>query len=113
TTFNEMLAQIERRDAELEEARSTLERRVVERTTDLQKELAERRRAEEALKRSQGLLADAQKLARVGSWEWDIPGNKVTWSDELYRLYGLEPGSFAATFEAYLSLVHASDRAMV
>jgi PAS domain S-box-containing protein len=113
TTFNEMLAQIERRDAELEEARSGLERRVVERTTDLQKELAERRRTEEALKRSQGLLAEAQQLARVGSWEWDIPANRVTWSDELHHLYGLQPGSLAATFEGHLALVHPDDRGMV
>ncbi|MGH7476718.1 MAG: PAS domain S-box protein [Longimicrobiales bacterium] len=60
-----------------------------------------------------GQLAATQRLARLGSWEWDVLANSVCWSDELYRIYGLEPGEFAATFDAYLELVHPDDRERV
>ena len=36
-------------------------------------------------------LAEAQALAHIGSWEWDIAGDRVTWSNELYRIYDLQP----------------------
>lgn len=55
-------------------------------------------------------LAEAQKLARIGSWEWDIPTNSVWWSDELFRIYGLDPGSIAPSYEKFLQYVHDDDR---
>jgi PAS domain S-box-containing protein len=70
----------------------------------------ERKQAEEALKRSEVRLADAQKMAHVGSWEWDVTTNKVVWSDEEYRLFGLEPGACETTWRFYLSLVHPDSR---
>ncbi|HEX2031185.1 MAG TPA: GAF domain-containing protein [Actinomycetota bacterium] len=73
-------------------------------------ELAERRRAEEALRRREAQLAEAQHIAHIGSWEWDIPANVVTWSDELYRIFGLGPQEFAATYESYLDRIHPDDR---
>ncbi len=54
--------------------------------------LAERSTAGRELARTHAGLAEAQRLAHIGSWEWDVPANKVTWSEELYRLWGLEPG---------------------
>jgi PAS domain S-box-containing protein len=71
----------------------------------------ERRRAEDELKRSEERLAAAQAMAHVGSWEWDVVNNKVLWSDEEYRLFGLEPGAQEATYDLYLSLVHPDHRA--
>jgi PAS domain S-box-containing protein len=56
------------------------------------------------------LLAQAEKLAGVGSWEWDPVGGEVTWSDELYRILGLDPDAFDPSFEAYLERVHPDDR---
>jgi PAS domain S-box-containing protein len=56
------------------------------------------------------LLARAERLARIGSWEWDIPLNLVIWSDELYRIYGYEPRSFPPTYESFLERVHPDDR---
>ncbi|MCW2991065.1 MAG: sensor protein [Solirubrobacterales bacterium] len=65
------------------------------------------------LELSRRLLADAQQLARIGSWEWDLGTNVVTWSDELYRIYGHEPGSIEVSYEAFLARVHPDDRASV
>ena len=70
----------------------------------------ERKRADEELKQSEERLAAAQKMAHVGSWEWDVITNKVVWSDEEYRLFGLEPGEGEASYRFYLSLVHPDAR---
>ena len=65
------------------------------------------------LERSRRMLAEAQQLARIGSWEWDVGENRVTWSDELFRIYGYPPHSFEPSYEAFLSHVHADDRQSV
>jgi PAS domain S-box-containing protein len=54
-------------------------------------------------------LGQAQRLAHIGSFEWDMASNAVTWSDELHRIYGIEPGRFGGTYEAFLSRVHPDD----
>lgn len=61
------------------------------------------------LARSEARLEEAQRVAHIGSFEWDIPPNVLVWSDELQRIYGLEPGQFSGTFEAFLSLVHPDE----
>lgn len=58
-------------------------------------------------------LEEAQSLARLGSWRWTVADNRVTWSNELYRIYGLDPSGFGASFEAYLERVHDEDRERV
>jgi len=58
-------------------------------------------------------LEEAQRLARIGSWEWDIADATVWWSDELYRIYGLEPGSIEPSYEEFLNYVHPDDRGAV
>jgi PAS domain S-box-containing protein len=75
--------------------------------------LSERAQADERLERAHAGLAEAQEVAHVGSWEWEIGPNRVGWSDELYRLYGLEPGSVTVTYESFLERVHPDDRAEV
>jgi PAS domain S-box-containing protein len=59
------------------------------------------------------LLAEAQEVAHIGSWEWDIAADRVTWSDELYRIYGFEPQSVDITYDRYLERVHPDDREAV
>ena len=76
-------------------------------------DITERKRAEQELRESRALLEEAQKVARLGVWEWDPGSGRVTWSDELYRIYGVERGSFTPSFEAYLERVHPEDRARV
>ncbi len=72
--------------------------------------LAERRRAEAELRASESRLSEAQAAAQLGSWTWDPATGQVTWSDELYRIYGLDRASFQPTFDSYLDRVHPDDR---
>ncbi len=76
-------------------------------------DISERHRLVDELTRDREALALAQRVARLGSWEWDIASNIVRWSDELYQLYGIEQEGFEATFDGYLSRVHPDDRALV
>ncbi len=101
-------AQMEEQALELEVQTAELEQQMHE-AQALSEELGE---AHRALEQSAGeQLAEAQTLARLGSWEWDIARNRVTWSDEMFRLFGLEPGSTEIDFERYQSLLHPDDRA--
>jgi PAS domain S-box-containing protein len=59
-------------------------------------DITERRRAEGLLRQKESELREAQRLAGIGSWQWEASTNEVVWSDELYRIAGLEPGSTAA-----------------
>ncbi|WP_395751967.1 sensor histidine kinase [Prosthecobacter sp.] len=78
----------------------------------LQIEIAGRKRTERELRRSEMQLATAQIIARVGSWEWDMASGKIVWSDENYRIHGLEPGKYAVTHQAAMSFIHPEDRVM-
>jgi len=73
-------------------------------------DITDRRLAEQALGEQRALLAEAQKVAGVGSWEWDPESGRVAWSDELYRIYGVARESFQPSFENYLERVHPEDR---
>jgi PAS domain S-box-containing protein len=68
--------------------------------------LSEREQANES-------LAEAQQLAHLGSWEWEIASDRVAWSRELFRIFGLAPQADALTFESFLDRVHPDDRARV
>jgi PAS domain S-box-containing protein len=57
--------------------------------------IEDRKQAEEKLKHSKTQLAEAQRLAHIGSWDWDLRTNAVTWSDELYQVFGLQPGTIS------------------
>lgn len=72
-----------------------------------------RRLGEEALRRSEARLAAAQRIAHVGNWDWDIVSGKLIWSDEVYRIFGLSPQQFGATYEAFLGYVYPEDRDFV
>lgn len=56
------------------------------------------------------LYKEAQARTHIGNWTWDIKADKVTWSDEMYRVYGLEPQSEAVNYETYLAHIHPEDR---
>jgi PAS domain S-box-containing protein len=65
--------------------------------------LTEREQANES-------LAEAQALAHLGSWEWEIASDRITWSRELYRIFGVHPRAGPLTFARYLSHIHPGDR---
>ena len=66
----------------------------------------------EALKQSEARLHDAQTIAHLGNWQWNIVKNTVNWSDELYKILGLTPKEFPANYEGYVDCIHPDDRAV-
>ncbi|MEO8151026.1 MAG: ATP-binding protein [Bacteroidia bacterium] len=58
-------------------------------------------------------LAQAQQIAHIGSWQWDVAENKINWSDELYRINGLSKNAFTPEYESYLNCSHPDDRELV
>ena len=72
-----------------------------------------RKRTEEALLESEKRLERSQGIAHLGSWELDWSADRLTWSDEVYRIFGLLPREFEATYDAFLAAVHPDDRAAV
>jgi PAS domain S-box-containing protein len=70
----------------------------------LLRNISKRRRAQETLRRREEDLAEAQHVARVGSWQWDAKENTLTWSDETYRIHGLDPKLPAPSFEEFARL---------
>ena len=107
-------------EAELARHRLHLEEMVEERTSQvreanarLEREVAERKQAEEALRQSEARLKLAQSAADVGTWDWDIEANRVTCSERYFQLYGLPSGSGMPSFEDWLAVVHPEDRERV
>ncbi len=74
------------------------------------RDVTEYQHAEQALRRSEGSLAKAQRIARLGNWDWNIVADEIYWSEEHYRIFGQENGAFAITYDAFLSLIHPEDR---
>src|SRR4051794_36807695 len=70
-------------------------------------------RTEAELRHAAKRMADAERIAHFGNWEWDIAADRLTWSEELYRIFGVERETFAATHDAYIELVHPHDRRRV
>ncbi|MEM9817644.1 MAG: PAS domain S-box protein [Cyanobacteria bacterium P01_D01_bin.6] len=69
-----------------------------------------RQQADEQLRRSKANLLEAQKVAHVGNWEFDVATQTVTWSPEMFRIYGLEPAVTAPSLPEYLDMLQADDR---
>jgi PAS domain S-box-containing protein len=76
-------------------------------------DVTKRKQAQQALQENEKRLNRSQEISHLGSWELDLVRNKLTWSDEVYRIFGLKPQEFGATYEAFLDSVHIDDRAAV
>jgi len=79
----------------------------------ISRDVTELKRTQEALRESAELLAEAQRVARIGNWSHDLRKNKVTWSDELYRIFGIENSDFDGRYESFLTRVHPEDQQLV
>ena len=89
----------------LRRSKEELERRVSARTAELEE-------ATQGLERSQARLVEAQRIAHMGHWEWEIDSGALNWSDQIYEIFGLDP-SKAPDFDTFMSAVHPDDRAAV
>ncbi len=76
------------------------------------RDITKRKLAEDALKKSRAILARAQSIAHVGNWAWNLKTGHIQWSDEVYRIFGYDPGGVQPTEEMLLSAVYPDDREM-
>jgi PAS domain S-box-containing protein len=72
-------------------------------------DITSRKQAEMELAASRTSLSEAQRVAHIGSWEWSIADDRVSWSDELFNIYGVERAAFVPSYEGFLSRVHPDD----
>ncbi|HYL31414.1 MAG TPA: PAS domain-containing protein, partial [Gemmatimonadales bacterium] len=77
---------------------------------ELRAALEREQQALEALRVAEGRLAEVQSLAKIGSWELDLSTNALWWSDEIYRMFEIDPKQLSASYEAFLRTVHPEDR---
>jgi len=98
-TVGALASQSRLADQEIRALNTDLERRVRERSAQLIQ--------------SEARLLEAQQVGHIGSWDWDITRDQLWWSEELYRIYGVDPARFDASYAGFLALVHPDDRAMV
>jgi PAS domain-containing protein len=97
-------------EAQLAMQRAALKARVQESTDELRDEASKLDRAQSAIRMTEVHLAEAQRIAHLGSWDWDVRSGEMFWSDETYRLLGLAPNSRPANFEAFLQRISPTDR---
>ncbi len=76
-------------------------------------DVTERKQATDLLKQSEERYALAQKVANIGSWDWDITSGELVWSEQIESMFGFEQGQFEGTYKAFLDCVHSEDRQSV
>jgi diguanylate cyclase (GGDEF)-like protein/PAS domain S-box-containing protein len=76
-------------------------------------DITEKKKSEAALKESEEMLAEAQRISHIGSWKLDLLTNTLTWSTEIYRIFEKDPESFGTSYEAFLQAIHPDDREKV
>jgi diguanylate cyclase (GGDEF)-like protein/PAS domain S-box-containing protein len=76
-------------------------------------DISQRKETERKLQHQQRMLDEAQRVAHLGSWEWRIGAERVDWTPELFRIYGLHPAEAGPTFDEFMARVHPDDRARI
>lgn len=74
-------------------------------------DMRDRKQVEEQLRKSDAHLKTAQRISRLGSWEFDVNTGQISWSNEVFRIFGRDPASDPPSFEALLQQLHPDDRA--
>ncbi|MGK4007947.1 PAS domain-containing protein [Sorangium sp. So ce1036] len=111
SVFGMALAAVESRALRARVEELEREKLELQRTSErLSAAIDEARATEAALRLSEESLARAQKIARLGNWDWHIPQNRLFWSDECYPMLGLARGDGALTYEKFLARIHPEDR---
>jgi PAS domain S-box-containing protein len=82
------------------------------RMTGTHKDIHDRKLAEEKLKKSEANLAEAQRVAHVGNWEFDVLTQEITWSEELFHIFGFDPTQPEPTLDEHIQRIHPDDRAL-
>jgi diguanylate cyclase (GGDEF)-like protein/PAS domain S-box-containing protein len=77
------------------------------------RDITERKRNEEQLKYKEERLREAQQIAKIGSWEIEFPGLKLTWSDEIFRIFEINPQTSHPSYDHFLNAIHPDDRTYV
>jgi PAS domain S-box-containing protein len=80
------------------------------RSTLVIRDITRRKQIEKALKKSERSLDEAQHIAHIGSWEWNIKTHNINWSRELYSIYGVDPDNFTPRVDSFSNFVHPEDR---
>ncbi len=119
-SMESMSVSIQTYHARLLNCQAGLEEKVNRRTKELheanrilKEEINERRKAEKDFKKSERKLKESQQIAHLGYWEFDHVSNRLYWSEEIYRIFGLDPGEFRGSFEDFMKVVHPEDRESV
>jgi PAS domain S-box-containing protein len=76
-------------------------------------DVSDRLRVENDLRKSERMLADAQRIAHVGTWDWNAETEVLSWSDEVYKLFGTEPKSYTPSYRSFNEYVHTDDKVAV
>lgn len=74
-------------------------------------DITDRKKAEEKLRQSQANLAEAQRVAHVGSWEFNVTNHQIIWSEEVFRIFGLDPNKREPKYSQFIKYIHPDDRA--
>ena len=77
------------------------------------RDITKRKRAEDELKKKEHLLSESQRIGHIGSWHYELGNQQLTWTDEMYHVYGVSPDNFNLNLESFLNLIHPEDKQLM
>jgi PAS domain S-box-containing protein len=107
--FNEMLGQIQARDVELRKSQDLLEKRVQERTGELQQEIADHQRSAKALSETNQRFEIVTRATTDVIWDWDLKNDTVCWNENFQVVFGYQPGEVGSDVESWTARIHPDD----